>query len=222
MSNSNSLLLSFVLYVYFVGLVPVLLGILKYKYLNLVSNYVWILTCVSFSFDVILRILTYNGLPNLFIAYFYVIFEFLIITLVYRLEFKVFLPKYLLEGIFFIFIIFTFLDISLLKGLSSFNSYQRFVECILVIAYVSIYFYKLAKELKTSNLMKEPLFWFSVGLLLYFSGSIFIFIFSNYLLTYSNEFALMFWGVHGGFLILLHLFNAIAIWVGSKKLKVST
>lgn len=211
MFDCPHVLACFLKYIFLLTLIPVICGMGYYSRLNKTAFYVWILVIVSFSIDILSRILIHYGQHTLLTTYFYVLLEFLIITLIFRLEFKSFLSPYLLELLYMLFLVFTCIDILLLQGFSSYNSYQRLIEYVLVLAYVLTYFYKLTKELKIARLEKEPLFLFSTGLLLYFSGSIFIFIFSNYLLSYSLELTDKIWTLHATFHIIFQLFNTIAI-----------
>lgn len=217
MSTSTTQLVNFLLYSFLISLIPILTGLSRYRYLTKITLYVWLISVTSFSFDVLSRIIgLIGGISNLFLGYLYVPLEFFIITLIYKVEFKTFLRPYLLEAVYIAFILFTFIDIFIIQGFFSNNSYQRFVESSISIIYVLLYFYKVVRELKIINLEREPLFWFSAGILLYFSGSIFIFISSNLLLSYSNKFALTFWCVHAIFLILFHLMNTMAIWLSPR------
>lgn len=217
MSSSDYILYLFIKFSFLIALIPIWIGGKYYRYLTNITRYIWIISLISFGMDILGRGLIYLQISNAFNGYIYAVLEFLLITLIYQEEFKNYLPKYTLHIIFILFLGFSVIDILLIQGAYIDTSYHKFVECTISIAYVLIHFFKIFQELKIAHLEREPIFWFSAGLLLYFSGAIFIFIFSNYLLTYSLKLSIKVWTVHAFFLILFHLMNTIAIWHSPRK-----
>ena len=98
-------------------------------------------------------------------------------------------------------------------GAAQFNPVQRFAESILVLALVLTYFFKVLRELVVVRLEREPMFWVSVGLLLYFAGSVFIFVSSNYVLHHSRTLSQRLWAVHAGLYIVLYGIYSWALWM---------
>jgi ABC-type bacteriocin/lantibiotic exporter with double-glycine peptidase domain len=98
-------------------------------------------------------------------------------------------------------------------SLYEFNSVQRFAESLLIIGLVLLYFYKVIRELVIVHLEREPLFWVSVGLLLYFSGNVFIFVSSNYVLQHSKSLSLRLWNIHELLYMVLYGLYAWALWM---------
>ncbi len=99
------------------------------------------------------------------------------------------------------------------KGLLDFNHIARSTESFLIILFCIWYFYDILNNLPDEFLEKNPMFWINTGLLIYFSASLFIFIFSNYLLTADENLSLQSWNVHGILTIIHNLFYLIAISV---------
>jgi len=60
------------------------------------------------------------------------------------------------------------------------------VESLMLIALVLLYFYRLLHNLEATRLSRFPMFWFSAGILMFFSGTLFIYMFSEYLVKNKN------------------------------------
>ncbi len=93
----------------------------------------------------------------------------------------------------------------------------RSIESVVVIFMALAYFYKVFQELKVQNLLLEPFFWVSAGLLLFFSGNFLIFIFMNFILLYSKNLNDQIWVIHALMNYMLYITYAIALWVGRGK-----
>ncbi len=99
-----------------------------------------------------------------------------------------------------------FINHDVIDGLS------RIIEGGIVIALVSAYFLKSFSEIKTPHIHREPAFWVSGGLLIYFSSTIILYIFANFARRYSQGFNQSFWVVHAAVNFLLYVAYSIALW----------
>jgi len=199
------------------GLIPVIIGFASYHSLTPVKRLILALMVCSLGLNIIQITLALHSIPNLFIGHIYTLIEFILIAYIYKLKLDKLIPLSVFMAIVVGFVVFSLFNTFVIQGLHANNSYQRTLESVLVVVFVSLYFYKTAKELKVQRIEREPLFWFSAGALLYFSGALFIFIFSNYLLLYSRSLGITFWTAHTFFLLLLYLFSTIALWINPKK-----
>lgn len=93
----------------------------------------------------------------------------------------------------------------------------RMAESIMVIAFTIAYFYKIFYELKIPSLWREPFFWVSSGLLLFFSGNFLIFISLNFILLYSKGLNDQIWVIHAFLNYLLYSIYTFALWVSPTK-----
>ena len=103
--------------------------------------------------------------------------------------------------------------------LYEYNTAQRFVESLLVLSLVVLYFYKVIRDLVIVHLEREPMLWVSIGLLIYFAGNLFIFISSNYVVQRSFELSNQLWAVHAVFYIILNLLYTLALWIAPSNRK---
>lgn len=103
--------------------------------------------------------------------------------------------------------------------LYEFNTAQRFVESLMVLSLVVLYFYKVIRDLVIVHLEREPMLWVSIGLLIYFAGNLFIFISSNYVVQRSNDLSNQLWAVHAVFYSILNLLYTLALWIAPSNRK---
>lgn len=92
-----------------------------------------------------------------------------------------------------------------------FNDIARSLESFLICIFCLWYFYDMLRRLPERYPEKTPMFWINIGLLIYFAASLFIFIFSNYVLSEDDRLSLLSWNVHGLLTITRNVFYAIAI-----------
>ena len=114
-----------------------------------------------------------------------------------------------------IFVLYAFFDI--FQGNSdSFDSYPSGLECILLIAYCIYFLFEKINEPDSLFLYNTPTFWVVVGLILYFSGTFFLYIYSQN--NVGNEsFQMTYKFVNSGFNILKLLLISVAFLVKPPK-----
>lgn len=148
-----------------------------------------------------------------YVASFYTVFEFILITIFYASFFKKYFrpwPFYLAIPILFASV---FYDYSI-DGLKKLDGFTMSVECIVMIGFSMFFFYYVLKHLLIEdNLINSPVFWINTAILLYFSGNLFMFSFNNYLMQSDPSKRYILWGtIHSFFNIMFNLFIAIGFW----------
>lgn len=98
------------------------------------------------------------------------------------------------------------------QALTTFNTNARSLEGVLVIILALMCFYKILSEMKIKKLGQYPVFWINTGFLLYYSGGVLLFGFSNYLLKFNKPINMYVWALHGLFSALLYVFIAVGLW----------
>lgn len=191
---------------------PILVGIFRYYDLKDVQKVILLLVLLSVSAEVAAKWLGDEGGIQTLVYYLFTILEFGLLTYVFAEGIKPFLKYNFFWGVAISFLFFVLTDMIWISGISQFNSYSTAIEGLILIFFALIFFYKTLHELKIRFLEREPLFWISAGVLLYFSSSLFIFLFSNYVNS-STTALFIIWGIHGIFSILLNVFYSTALWV---------
>lgn len=197
----------------YIGLIPTTLAFFKIKgatrgYL-LLSILVWGGTGIGL---LSLIISSFLHQPNLFLLHLYTIFDFILLSLIFKPVLPPSLGRFLLIG----FTFFAAINSIFFEQLKTENVLNRSISAFILMFYTLSFFTKTLREMKIRNLEKEPLFWISIGVLFYNASSFFFFIFNHYLTVIPN-FGYTYFGLHAIFTILLYIFYTIALWVQPKQ-----
>lgn len=123
--------------------------------------------------------------------------------------------KKVIQFISILFIAFALFDIFQGKS-DSFDSYPSGLECILIIAYSIYYLFEKINEPDSLFLYNTPMFWVVVGLILYFSGTFFLYIYSQNNVG-NDSFKMTYKFVNSGFNILKLVLISVALLVKPPK-----
>jgi hypothetical protein len=86
------------------------------------------------------------------------------------------------------------------------------LEGVLVILLCLTWCWRVLTEMKIQRLEQNPVFWANTGFLIYFSGNVLLFAFSNFILDYDKSLNLYVWAFHGLLSGLLYLLISIGLW----------
>jgi hypothetical protein len=192
--------------------IPLAIGIIKRKSLINELVIIFFFTCNSILFELISRVLRYYKTPNLYLFHIYVITEFFFISWFYYELFKKYVSPKTIPIIFLIFIIFSLIDTFIWHNPFTFNSYAKTLECFIVVSYTVFYLYKTFDEFQDEDPSDTPVFWINAGFLFYFSGCLFLFTFSNFILTQGKPMGMVVWAVHAFFSIIMYSLISIGLW----------
>lgn len=116
------------------------------------------------------------------------------------------------------FVLYAGLSGVLLPETARFKPAVLVIESLLLLGMVGLYFRKLLNELQVLDLVRDPMFWVSSGLLLYCLGKVQIALFSNYLLLhYSLQLNLAVWDIHALLTVVLYFCYGRALWMHPQK-----
>lgn len=99
------------------------------------------------------------------------------------------------------------------------NSYTLILLSIIIILYCLYYFYWLIKELPTMHLHRLPMFWINSAFMVYFSGNLFLFVFTSYLVQVLNSNLLVYWSLHNFLGIIEFSLIIFALWMDLQNIK---
>lgn len=191
---------------------PVALAIFRYRHLGVamraIAAYVFLsgITQLSSSY------LNGQKQNNLWLLHLYTPLEFACIVWFYGTVLQGFVKKTVFVWIGVGFAILSGLNSWFLQDPMTFNTYARSLEGILVIILCLMWCYKTLTEMKIKQLQQDPVFWVNTGFLLYFSGNVLLFAFSNYILGINRALNLYIWAFHALFSILVYFFISIGLW----------
>jgi len=160
-------------------------------------------------FVIYLTLLKTNNLPVLHI---FTIIEFLFISVFYAQVLKEKIFQKFIYGMMIIFPVLCIVNFMYFQDITKFNTNTRPIEALLVIIYSLIYFAQNNEDNIIVKWESNPINWISTGLLLYFSGALFIFSFSNITSSTSvsknHNLDILIWTIHATLLLLMYLLFA--------------
>jgi hypothetical protein len=109
-----------------------------------------------------------------------------------------------------LFPLFCIVNILFLQGIDRHNTYSRPLEAIMFIALSVCYWWYAGNEESSDAWTSVPVNWILSGLLLYFSSSFFLFVFSNYLAgKYSLSVNELVWNIHATLVVIMYFLFTI-------------
>ncbi len=210
---SDSFLLSLAVYIPFFVILFRIKTIWSVKSLRIFQLYVFA-DVASWISQLILALNSYH---TIVVANIFSVVEFFLISLFFVEIFNFRNKKAYHWGICFLTFIFS---ISVFSG--SNESYANFSKVIISLIFIIsalLFFAKLMREQKVENLFAYPIFWFNAGVLVYFSCSIFIMIFSNYFLKMSIEAQKVLWLFHSVINLICYVIFATGFFKCKRKTK---
>jgi len=174
-----------------------------------ISSNILKLGIASISADIISIILTQYKINNWPIANVFLFFQFIVFFNLIRGE-----KKYTLA--FFICIFFSILDFLVIHSPLTFNSYSTYSSGLFLVILAIRYLLSALRDLKVEKVQSLPLFWLSFGILTYYGGTIFLFLFNNYLIKNMPKSYGSIWILHNMLNSLKYLFLLLTLWTNSR------
>jgi hypothetical protein len=196
-------------------LVPALVGAIFYSKLIRSVRVLSILVGLTLLIEVAARVLFEYGINNMFIFHLYSFIEFGFIALIYYQVSTNPHWRKLILTLSVLFGTFSIVNILFLEKITEFNSIQRHVELIGLAIILVIYCYKLIHEDRNVNFFQNPFFILTGGFLIYFGGTMYLFVFSKELLNGDKT---SYWIIHGIFNIFLNITYTVVLWKGRIRL----
>lgn len=201
----------------FTMLIPIGIGIKNRKLLSPEMTSVLLLMFVCLITQSVVIYLRTFQINNLWLGHIYVPLEFVLLANAYRIRLRKQIPQKVIGSIMVLFPLLALLNTLFLQDLTQNNSNVRTLEVVLLIFLALSYFYTLMKNLSFKRPERDPFFWVNTGVLIYLSSSLFLFMYSNILLQYSNTLGHLVWDIHKVFLFFYYSAIAIGLWILPKK-----
>ncbi len=192
-------------------LIPLLLSLNYIRTFNLSLKVLFIYILLSILVEILTGYLSINNINNLFIYYYFSFLEFVLFVIIYFHILNIYRKKMLMWCIISIFGLICLIDFLLLGGDNKMNELSRNVESVSLITLSIFYFNSLIKNSDGQNLLQQFSFWFNSSIIIYFSGSFFIFLFSNYMLDESPDTFFAIYAIHSIFNIIFNILLAISL-----------
>jgi hypothetical protein len=188
-------------------LIPLIVALYRYHGLPGPAKSIFHYLVFSGIINGIAIILARNGINNLPLLHLYTMAEFTLLTMFYRQVFSPRIGRVLYPYLAAVFAVFCIINAIFFQSVSSYNTYPRTIESMLLIIMALLFFYKMLSSEQEGAWYKNTFTWFNIGLLLYFSGSLSLFLLSDVLLKNKqlNEIA---WIIHATLVLVMYMLFA--------------
>jgi len=109
---------------------------------------------------------------------------------------------------------FSILNLVLWESVFEFNSNQRYFAAIVLIMYCIGYFMHIFVKTHIERIELDPYFWMCASVLLYTTGTLFLFIFAEEILKGKNN---TYWDLNCVLNIILNTGLTLTLWLGTRK-----
>lgn len=174
-------------------LVPIAIGMLYVRSYSFTIRLLFIFVCITGLLELVSGVMMSFGVNNLILFHLHVYLEFIFISVIFYLTYDSFFWRAVSLSFLAIFLVYSFINITFYEGLQLFNSNQRYIEGLMIIFMCAGYFISLMRRPIHRYLEKQPMFWLTSGFLIYFSGTLYLFLFSKELMA-INDF--QYWEIH--------------------------
>ncbi|MCG8576579.1 MAG: hypothetical protein MI810_17000 [Flavobacteriales bacterium] len=168
---------------------------------------------ITLGLEIFSATLSYGGNNNLWIFHIHSYLEVLCFAGIFYLIFEKSPLRHVCLVVIALFFAFGISYVLYHQSFYQFNSMERGVEGILMLLLCILFFGRLLLKLDVPNLLAYPYFWFATGLMIYFSGTLFLFLYASKYLAMGD---ITYWLIHSLLNILLNIIFAITIWKGKK------
>lgn len=117
-------------------------------------------------------------------------------------------------------VVFYGISLIILKSYAMSTSALNAVASLVLIIVSIVFFYKLLHELKVDAIHRQPILWIAFATLFYYSGNLFLFLTSNYLINQTDHFMAM-WTLHNILNFTKNILFAVALWQNYRTVKSS-
>ncbi len=186
---------------------PFLLSIVFYNRLSKALKIITWYLILSVVTQAVSLLLWKKGINNLPLLHVFTILEFFLLFTYYSFQGKPLLTRFWFYLVSVLFLLFALLDAFVLENLHSFNIYTRSLEAFVFIG-LSVHWFirSLTIESKAVFQDQNALKYMNAGFFIYFSGSLILFAFSNYINHLGYPLLMNIWTLHTLLLIVLYLF----------------
>lgn len=194
------------------SILPIIIGVLRYKYLTGNIKAIWFFFIVSFIKDSYSLLLIFTAPNNLYIQNIEPIYQTIIIGSIFYYSFDTSFTRRIIT----VSTVFCTLTTVLYYKDNEASSVSLSTFRLFAIVLALAYFGKVMMDMRVKNIMKHSLFWFTSGLLIYTAGTFFIMLLSEYWYQGINKVPIdvfdKYWNSSQLLLVLFTLLSTVGIW----------
>jgi len=191
---------------------PFVCGLIKIKTLDIASRVLFSYVIVSIVAEVISY--KFNYLTDIYFTTqnLFVLLEFLLFTIIYLIEFRTRSVKVLIlitTVCFFAYALKIYLNLGTIEVQESNLSV---LESMILIVFALYFFFQVLVDLRIKNILSYPFYWLNVAVILYFTSSIMLFLFDDFISHATQEAFERIWSLHLFGNIVFNTLLSIALW----------
>lgn len=158
--------------------------------------------------DGISLLIVYKGLNSWPVVNLFFLAQFVVLYFVFSGEYKSSFNKVA----FCIFFIYAVINYFFLQTPGYFNSNTSYAGALIMLLLALFYLFRLFRELPVERVQDLPMLWISFAVLIYFGGTLFLFLFNNYLIANEPGTHRVIWILHNMLNVAKNVFLSIALW----------
>jgi hypothetical protein len=112
-----------------------------------------------------------------------------------------------------LYVLFALVNLFIIQGPFNYNGYANSLASVCFILMSLTYFYVLIQQLPAESITKLPMFWINTAILIYHSGTFFLYLTADYLITVLNNDLITFWMFHHFFGLIYLTILWYALWL---------
>jgi hypothetical protein len=193
--------------------VPVASSWIKWKVLTRSQRRITMIAILSLIVEIMTRYMSKNKIDSLPVFHVYMPILFMLISGVYYSTNHRILRKKGFMGVSILFYAFVILNTVFFQPIAAFNTNVIAMASFVFIVFAIIYFYRLIQASTNEYFLQDPILWFNVGNLLYYSSMFILFVVVEKNLDGDLQALAGVWILNAFFYIVLNMCYSIAIWV---------
>lgn len=198
------------------ALIPAVIGLFVFNRVSLAVKFIIGFVICSILLQTITFLFYLNSLNNLPFFHIYTFLEFGVISAVYFLVLESYRKRQIILLFFIVaFLIFSIINLIIWENIFTYNSNQRLVEFLVVFVFIVVYMTTILRTRSHGNLENQPYAVLSFGFLVYFTGTLLLFLNANNLMNLGikND-----WVLHSILNIFINIVYFIVIWMNSRRI----
>jgi hypothetical protein len=206
------------MYLYYISYVvpgtilfPLSVAVLRYASIDMKLRIIFYYLLLSFFFNSVTTVLAESGQNNLPLFHLFTLLEGVLLLLFYRECLANYLRRNLFWFIMAGYLCFCLMNSLFIQHVFSFNTYSRFVEALMIISFSLYYLYTTLETKEPGQWYTDPLIMINIGLLVYFSSSLFLFLFSDVLLS-NRQINILAWVIHATLVMIMYILFGIGFF----------
>lgn len=193
-----------------------LIVVIRWKQFDPVQRLISVIVILTFLNEGTTWLLLHLDENNLWVYHFYTPMTFIVMGLVYGRVLKPLVNIRVIYLGILLFVIFGIINSLFIQNLIEFNSNAVRLSSILYVVFSILYFFRLLRFPMDISLTKVPMFWLNTGVLVYYSGTLILFLVVDSVISRESDLFIASWVLNALFNIVLLGFYSIALCLKSQ------